>query len=679
MEGSDRMDENSIYQNLFYEETEKYLSALNEDVLRLEEQPEDTAIIDSIFRSAHTLKGMAATMGLNTMTKLTHQMENVFQLLKNEEVQVTHDLISLIFDCLDTLADIVEDLQAGGGGGLEISKLVDGLIRISESGSEGTPENSKDTPVQNDELTPHLQTWDSSDVMVIEEGSNQGYHSYVIALRLDEDTSMKSARAFLVMNKLESAGDLILTEPSVEDLETGNFDGDINILYLTKITAKEVKELVLDVSEIDEVVVKAASEVLVEVAEEIDTLDSEVEEKNQMSNQSTKNNRSQKRQTIRVDLNRLDQFMNLVSELVIHRSRLEAITLDHMIPEVNEPLEQVERITSELQDVVLQLRMQPFSVAVQRFPRMIRDLADELDKDFKLVIQGEDTELDRTVVTELGEPLVHLLRNAADHGIESPDDREKSGKDRQGMITVGAFPQGNRVVVTVSDDGKGIDPEVIRKSAEGKGISTEGLSEDEIIQLVFHPGFSTKKNVTGVSGRGVGMDVVKEKILSLNGSIETISGVGKGSTFRITLPLTLSIIQSLLVKAGKQTFALPQTVIEKIELYEEGAIKTVHQSEVYPYEDKFIPVVHLSESLKTEKNTETNPYVVIITEREKYYAIVVDGLLEQREIVIKELGAELNGMREYLGATILGNGEVVLIIDLSTICAAERGKSYEPN
>lgn len=675
------MDENSMYQNLFYEETEKYLGALNDDVLRLEEQPEDTEIIDSIFRSAHTLKGMAATMGLNTMTKLTHQMENVFQLLKNGEVKVTHDLISLIFDCLDTLADIVEDLQAGGGGGLEITKLVDRLIQIAESESDEDIESSNTSTSANDELIPHLDTWDSSDLKVIQEGQNQGYHAYVIGLRLDEDTSMKSARAFLVLNKLETSGELILTEPSIEDLETGDFEGDIHILYLSKASADEVKEMVLDVNEIDSVLVKPASEVLVEVEPEIEVEEEEkVEiETQETTNNSTRNSQAQRRQTIRVDLNRLDQFMNLVSELVIHRSRLEAITNDHAIPEVNEPLEQVERITSELQDVVLQLRMQPFSVAVQRFPRMIRDLADELDKDLNLVIQGEDTELDRTVVTELGEPLVHLLRNAADHGIESPKDREEAGKDRQGKITVGAFPQGNRVVVTVSDDGKGIDPEIIRASAEGKGISTVGLSEEEIIQLVFHPGFSTKKNVTGVSGRGVGMDVVKEKILSLNGTIEIISEVGKGSTFRITLPLTLSIIQSLLVKAGSQTFALPQTVIEKIELYEEDRIKTVHQAEVYPYEGEFIPVVHLSDSLGVEKNTDTNPYVVIITEREQYYAIVVDGLLEQREIVIKELGAELQVMREYLGATILGNGDVVLIIDLSTICAAERGKVNETN
>lgn len=674
------MDDNSLYQDLFYEETDKYLRELNDGVLRLEDHPDDIEILNSIFRSAHTLKGMAATMGLNTMTQLTHQMENVLELLKNQKLEVTHELITLIFDCLDALADIVEDLQAGGGGGMDISRLEADLIRFAEGetteNTEGQKEN-QNPESQNNELVPFLETWDSSDLKVIEEGKNQGYHAYVIALRLDEETSMKSARAFIVMNKLETSGDLILSEPAIEELEAEEFDGEINVLYLSKLNAQEVEELVLDVNEIDAVIVEDAKEVLKEVEEKPEILEEASTANHAAKKEVVQKNRSQPNQTIRVDLNRLDQFMNLVSELVIHRSRLESISGEYQISEVNEPLEQVERITSELQDVVLQLRMQPFTVAVQRFPRMIRDLADELGKDLKLVIQGEETELDRTVVTELGEPLVHLLRNAADHGVEEPDVRKKAGKDAQGIITVGAYPEGNRVVVTVSDDGKGIDPEIIKESAESKGIDTTGLSEDEIMQLIFHPGFSTKKNVTGVSGRGVGMDVVKEKINSLNGTIEIVSELGKGSTFRITLPLTLSIIQSLLVKAGDSTFALPQTVIEKVELYDENDITTVHHSDVYPYDGDLIPVIYLSESLGFETNTEVEPYVIIILNRDKYYAIVVDGLLEQKEIVIKDLGKELKDQKEYLGATILGDGEVVLIIDLATICASERGNTYE--
>lgn len=674
------MDDNSSYQNLFYEETDKYLNELNDGVLTLEDNPEDVEVINSIFRSAHTLKGMAATMGLDTMTKLTHQMENIFELVKNKEVQVSHELITLIFECLDELTDIVEDLQAGGEGELDVSSLIDELIQLSEGkdsqiGSK-IDQHSELTQL-NQELIPQLDTWDSSDLKVINEGKNQGYHSYVVALRLDDETSMKSARAFLVMNKLETSGDLILSEPTIEELESGDFEGIINILYLTKLSAQAVEELVMDVNEIDEVVVQEALKILKEPEVKKENSENHSTTKNDVKKEHVKTNRPKPKQTIRVDLERLDQFMNLVSELVIHRSRLEAISSSYHMMEINEPLEQVERITSELQDVVLQLRMQPFSVAVQRFPRMIRDLADELGKDLKLDIHGDDTELDRTVVTELGEPLVHLLRNAADHGVEEPDIRKKAGKDPQGIIKVGAFPEGNRVIVTVSDDGKGIDPEVIKESAESKGIDTSGLSEEEIIQLIFHPGFSTKKEVTGVSGRGVGMDVVKEKINSLNGTIEIASELGRGSTFRITLPLTLSIIQSLLVKAGNETFALPQTVIEKVELYDENQITKVHHSDVYPYDGDLIPVVYLSESLGYKTNTDVEPYVIVILNRDKYYAVVVDGLLEQREIVIKDLGKELKGQREYLGATILGDGEVVLIIDLSTICAAERGNSYE--
>ena len=669
------MDDFSAYHDLFFEETDTYLSALNDDFLRLEENPEDLEIMNAIFRSAHTLKGMAATMGYETMSKLTHRMESVFELLQKGDVSITRDVITLIFDCLDALSEIVEDLREGGDGEMDVSELVNALSQLTNVASLI---GEAETDSVKGKLVPELKNWDASDRKVIDEGEMQGYSSYAIALRLNDETTMKSARAFLVINKLEAAGDLILSEPAVEELEAGEFEGTINLLYLTKLSAIEVEELVLDVNEIDAVIVKDAKEIIKNSTAEAVEPETEPKKEEKASDKKVNKTRSKTRQTIRVDLNRLDQFMNLVSELVIHRSRLEAITHQHQVPEVNEPLEQVERITSELQDVVLQLRMQPFSVAVQRFPRMIRDLADELNKDLKLVIKGEDTELDRTVVTELGEPLVHLLRNAADHGIETPEDRENVGKLAQGVITVGAYQEGNRVIVTVTDDGKGIDPEVIRESAEGKGIDTIDLSEDEIIQLIFHPGFSTKKNVTGVSGRGVGMDVVKEKINRLNGDIEIMSELGKGSIFRITLPLTLSIIQSLLVKAGKETFALPQSVIEKVELYEEEAIATVHQSAVYSYDGELIPVIYLSERLGFKTNTEeTTPYIIIITERGKYYAIVVDGLLEQKEIVIKDLGVELSGMKEYLGATILGDGEVVLIIDLSTICATERGKAYE--
>lgn len=660
------MDDNNIYLDVFFEETDTYLGTLNDDVLKLEGNPEDIEVLNAIFRSAHTLKGMAATMGYETMAKLTHQMENVFELLKNAEIKATHDTVTLIFNCLDTLSEIVEDLRAGGDGDLDVAGLVDELKQIV-SGSAGGSDTGNDT-ASSVTLVPEIKNYSVADIKTVQEGNSLGYNGYIVAIKLSENTPMKGVRAFLTLNDLKSSGQLILVEPEEDKMEAEDYDGIIQVLYLSKLRKDEIVEMLTEESDIEQVVVEDALAIL---------KDPEEAEKKENKKAAPKKAVSQTRQTIRVDLTRLDQFMNLVSELVIHRSRLENITSEQNVLDVHEPLEQVERITSELQDVVLQLRMQPFNVAVQRFPRMIRDLAGELNKDLKLVINGEDTELDRTVVSELSEPLVHLLRNAADHGVEEPDIREQQGKSRQGTITVGAYAEGNRVSVTVSDDGKGIDPAIIAESAEGKGLDTTGLTDQEIIQLIFHPGFSTKTEVTGVSGRGVGMDVVKEKINSLNGTIELESVIGKGSTFRITLPLTLSIIQSLLVEAGGETFAIPQSIIEKVEEFDESSINHIHQAEVYAYNGSYIPVVYLSEALGFESELDEEPYVVIANDRNRFYALVIDGLVEQREIVIKDLGKELADIKEYLGATILGNGEVILILDLSTIFNAERGTVNE--
>lgn len=674
------MGDNSAYRELFFEETDTYLGQLNDDVLELEENPSNLEIINSIFRSAHTLKGMAATMGYDSMADLTHHMENVFVLLKEEELDVTHDVVNLIFDSLDTLSDIVEDLRADGTGTKDIDHLVEELEAIANQKKEGLKGVKEATGAnQSVALVPQLTMWDSSDRMVIEEGKRQDFNAFVVAIRIEEESFMKSARAFMVVNRFETSGELILTEPSIEDLEEGNFERDFHVLYLTKESKEAVEESVLSISEIEEVQIVDADEVM-DQRPEVETPISQVEEAKEESKDSAEaTEKPQKRasrpqrQTIRVDIERLDMFMNLVSELVIHRTRLEDISSQHNLPTLADPLNQVERITSELQEVVLQLRMQPFKVAVQRFPRMIRDIADELNKDIRLVIEGEETELDRTVVAELGEPLVHLLRNAADHGVETPEERIAKGKEAQGQITISAYPEGNRVILTIADDGKGLDPKVIRESAESKGINTSSLSDQEIKELIFDPGFSTKQNVTGVSGRGVGMDVVKQKIAALNGSIELDSVLDEGTNFRITLPLTLSIIQSLLVKTGGETFALPQSVIEKIEPFDDELASTIHQSMVYRYNDQYIPVVSLNERLNLEADPDSDPHVLMIVVREQYYAVLVDELIEQREIVIKDLGEELANQREYLGASILGDGGVILIVDLSTICESERG------
>lgn len=666
------MEDNSAYRELFFEETDANLEVLNEEVLRLEQNPDDKEIVDAIFRAAHTLKGMAATMGYTTMADLTHALENVFELYKNPTVPVTTESVSLVFETLDTLTEIVEMLRSGEDREMDISQLVSQLKSVVNK-NERQENSDKKSHSSKDSVLNVVVTLEESDLAVIDAGKEQGYQAYAIAVKVDEESVMKSARAYLVINKLESEGDVIYTEPNAERIEEGDFEDQFKIVLLSKLEKEKIEELVLGISEIEEVLVHDLAE---EISEESNDLKKQVTEESKAAAQpkgpaqSTKkaSSRPVSRQTIRVDLTRLDQFMNLVSELVIHRTRLEDLGEKGQMNELSEPLTQVGRITTELQELVLQLRMQPFNVVVQRFPRMLRDLTNELGKEIRLITEGEDTELDRTVISELGEPLIHLLRNAADHGIEMPDEREKVGKPRLGTIKLSAYPEGNRVIVTLSDDGKGLDPVAIKASASKKGIVTDGLSDEEIQQLIFHPGFSTAEKVTGISGRGVGMDAVKEKIGSLNGTIETISEVGEGTTFRITLPLTLSIIQSLLVKAGGETFALPQAVIDKVNVFKETDAIQVHHKEVYQYGDMTIPLTRLTKALNLFEQEKQDPHVIVVLLGDQYHAVVVDELIQQKEIVIKKLGKELTNMKNYLGATILGDGSISLILDLTSIC-----------
>ncbi|GEL67371.1 chemotaxis protein CheA [Marinilactibacillus psychrotolerans] len=673
------MDDNSAYRDLFFEETDSNLEILNEEVLRLEQNPEDTEIIDSIFRSAHTLKGMAATMGYNTMAKLTHSVENVFELFKSKKAKVDTETVSLVFDCLDTLTDIVEALRADESDELDIANLVSRLENVANQKNTEAAYVETTTETKSKEIDLVLSNLEESDFTVINQAEQTDYQAYVITVKVDSDSFMKAARAFLVMNKLEQEGDIIYTEPSADKIEEGDFEDYFKMILLSKLDQSDIKNNILETSEIDEVQIaifdktqSLRSDKKVPVEAEVSNETDKVKDKSQDVSKKETPKKSISKQTIRVDLTRLDQFMNLVSELVIHRTRLEDLSEKEKLLELSEPLTEVGRITTELQELVLQLRMQPFNVVLQRFPRMLRDLANELGKEIQLVTEGEDTELDRTVISEIGEPLIHLLRNSADHGIEMPDERERLGKPRLGTVKLAAYPEGNRVVVTLSDDGKGLNPEYIKASAEKKGVSTLGLSDEEIQQLIFHPGFSTAAKVTGISGRGVGMDAVKEKISSLNGTIETVSEVGKGTTFKIILPLTLSIIQALLVRTGGETFALPQAIIDKVNRFDEEEAIQVHQGEVYKYKDTTIPITRLTNALNLDDSNYTSPHIIIVSIGDEKHGLVVDELVQQKEIVIKKLGKELGVMKQFLGATIMGDGSISLILDLTSICKGRK-------
>ena len=652
--------ENDKYQELFFEESDEYLEILNDRILVLEENPEDSSIIDEIFRSAHTLKGMAATMGYDDMAKLTHSMENVFELFRSHQKKVSTDIINLIFKCLDRLSDIVEDLREGNSGEKDISDLIDELEAV-HSDKEEQPKDMKKN-LKTEELS-------SSDFMVIKEARAKGYEAYDILVEISEDCTLKGPRAFLIVTKLKEVGELLASFPAVEDLQDGEYEDSFRLICLSKDKIERVQSVVENNAEIERVTVK--------LVEEKKSIKEKKETKDQATVQLKKNkpvnkNKNKKtsvisnNQSIRVQLDKLDSFMNLVSELVIYRTRLEDINTRIESDEMTEPLEQVSKITSDLQDLVLSIRMEAVNVVFNRFPRMIRDLSQDLGKSMNLVIEGEDTELDRTVVSELGEPLVHLIRNAADHGIETKEERLRAGKSEVGTINLKAYQEGNKVVIQVKDDGAGINPEKIRRSAEKKGIYTEGLSDQETIELVFNKGFSTNTSVTSVSGRGVGMDVVKQKITSLGGTIDLQSRVGQGSIFTIRLPLSLLIIQALLVRVGGEIFAVSLEIIDRVISVRKEDFKSTHSGEFYIIGEETIPIVRLSERFKLKANNQSGHLLLVVVDS-KRYGVLIDDFIGQQDIVIKELGGSLRKMKDFVGATILGSGDIILIVDIINI------------
>lgn len=670
------MDDNTIYRSLFFEETDDHLEQLNNNVLALENDPSDLNLLNEIFRSAHTLKGMAATMGYDVMTELTHKMENILEEFKTGELEITSEYISLIFSCLDRLSILVEELREEKE--LQREQIVDLLVELEKVEHHvgiGVT-SSQPTDMTDGQLSVSFHQLEESDLFVIEQAVEGEYNAYSVAVRLDKESMLKGPRVFLVMEKLEQAGDVLHTEPAMELLEEGDFDTDFQLIYLTKNSMEEVQQNIESNSEIDAVVVEAFDQTkhrhsapVPTVLEQALSGNASNEEGSAKTNQPVTN---QNNQSIRVDLSRLDLFLNLVSELVVYRNQLEDVSNRENISEIKDSLEQVSRLTSELQDLVLKIRMQQVNVVFSRFPRMVRDLSNELGKDIELVITGEETELDKTVVSELSDPLVHLIRNSLDHGIELPEVRQAQGKDPKGTIRLTAFQEGNQVIITIEDDGKGLNPKALKESAERKGIDTTNLTDEELQRLIFRPGFSTAAEVTNISGRGVGMDAVQAKITSLGGTIELKSQVDVGTTFTIRLPLTLSIIDALMVQVTDDSFAIPLDVVERVVLMREEEIVQTLNQEVYSFQGGMIPVIRTNKMLAINEEVMDRYYGIIVNIDQKYYSILADRLIGQQEVVIKKIDGMLQQTRKYQGATILGDGSIALILDVNAICTDQR-------
>ena len=680
----------SQYMSMFLEESLDNLQTLNESLLELEQNPEDVDKVNEIFRVAHTIKGMAATMGFNDLAELTHKMEDVLSEFREGELRVTQDVVTVLFDCLDTLEKMVDLVQEGSDEKVDIESIMAKLAYIKENGNKNQQgnvseeSNSAELKISyNDSIGLDLNEYDIS---VIKQAHEKGFNAVEIKVTLSENTLLKSARAFLIVKDLEDNGEILKSVPSTQDIENEEFDLELKFVLITKNTVDEILSIVNGISEVVKVEASAieieeTKTVEVEKVEEVKP--KEVEEKAEESKKienvveapkkaATKKPQPKKEvkkahQSVRVDLERIDNLMNMVSELVIYRTRLEQIVTTHKSQELNETLEQVGRTTSDLQDLVMKIRMLPLDTVFNRFPRMIRDVSVELNKEINFIIEGADTELDRTVIDEIGEPLIHLLRNAADHGIESKEERIAAGKSPVGTIKLVAYQEGTKALIKVIDDGSGINVEKVRAKAEQKGINTEGLSESDIKNLIFAQGFSTNEVVTDLSGRGVGMDVVKTKISALGGTVDVISEEGKGSTFIIKLPLTLQIIQALLVKVGEETLAISLGFIDRVIDYKEENIKKSNGKEVIVYREDVIPLVRLNESLDIESSKTDKKFVIIVNVGDKTIGLLVDALCGQQEIVIKPLGKTLKGLDQYIGATILGNGLVTLILDIGAL------------
>jgi len=636
----------SQYMSMFLEESMDNLQLFNESLLQLEQEPKDIDKLNEIFRIAHTIKGMAATMGFSKMAELTHKMEDVLSEFREGNLKVTQNVVTILFKCLDALESMVDSINQGEDGDLPIDEILYQLEYISEGGNEKTTgQNAEELDVKLDEY----------DLSVIKKANEKGFKPYRVKIEINSNTLLKSVRAFLVFKILEENGEIIKSAPSTPDIESENFDNDIEIVYLTQKDADQVKEMILSISEIDAADVK-----------DLEFKDSNLKlvdlEKAGLKELSKKPH-----QSVRVDLERLDKFMNMVSELVINRTRLEQISSNYKLNELNETLEQVARTTSDLQDLVMKIRMLPLDAAFNRFPRMVRDLSLELNKEIELIIEGQDTELDRTLIEEIGELLIHIIRNAADHGIEAVSERKSRGKNTVGEIKLIAYQEGTKAIIKVEDDGRGLSIDKIKAKGREMGIETEGMSDNDIRNLIFIQGFTTSSEVTDISGRGVGMDVVKTKISALGGTLDVLSEEGKGSTFIITLPLTLQIIQVLLVKAGSETMAISLGYIDRVIDYKEDMIKSTNNKEVIIYNGSVISLIRLNKVLNLEEALSLKKYIVIVKVGERTSGLVVDSLLGQREIVIKPLGKMLRGLKEYIGATILGNGLVTLILDVAAL------------
>ena len=683
----------SQYLSMFIEESKEHLQSLNEQLLILEKEPDNNETINEIFRAAHSLKGMSGTMGYKKMQRLTHEMEDVFSEIRNGKVQVNAGLVDLLFQCLDELGKYLDNIIATSDEGSESNEQLPELLNAFVKNAGAAPAEKPavtasatavavQEAVKSEEKFRELKIAEH-EKKAIEKAYELGKNVFGLTVHISENCILKAARAFLVFKTLEEYGDVIKSSPEVQEIEDERFDFDFSIFFVTTESEEKIKKVVLNVSEIQKVDIGVIENTKSESSSVTEEVKAETAAKNDTgaaktsAKQSTVTTKQVVKQSVRVDVEKLDNLMNSVSELIIAKNGLAAISSTEIElqnkAEFNEQIEYLERITTELHQSVMKVRMVPIESVVNKFPRMIRDLSKKLDKKMELHMTGEDTELDRTVVDQIGDPLQHLLRNSADHGLENNAARIAAGKPEVGSIFLNAYQEGNNVVIEVGDDGAGINIEKVKNKAIEKGMITEEqaetLTDKEAVDLLFKPGFSTADKISDVSGRGVGLDVVKTNIEALGGDIEARTKQGEGSSFIIRLPLTLAIIQALMVELGTEKYAIPLGCIQTIEDIAVSDIMYVQSKQVINLRGTVIPLINLDDMLDVQK-PEGNPEnitVVIVRKGDRLAGLIVDNLIGQLEIVIKSIGKYINNSKMISGATILGDGEIALILDVNSM------------
>lgn len=647
--------------NLFLQEADEQMQMLDEDIVRLEKESGDPELMQEIFRAAHTLKGSSAMVGHQRLSELAHSMENVLDAVRKNQLAVNPKVIDALLHGLDVMRLLRDELVNPNAPETKIEEPMAALAAVMGNDTDSALKNTTPEP---------LLTLNDEQRIAIEKGMEAGKQGFRIKVMINESSGWASVRGFQIIQGLAPIVDIVGSKPTQQEIEQGNAGGLFYIIGMSVKTAEDIRKVLSSIPDLDSIDINEFKER--KNAPSASTVETAAGKK-----EDAKTN-----QTIRVDVNRLDTLMEQVGELVINRNQinqlskilLEKYSNDQDMHSLGNTVTDIAKIISNLQQDVMSVRLQPIEIVFSTLPRLVRDLCRKMNKKVEFVVEGQETEVDRSIIEHIKDPLLHLLRNSVDHGIETPEDRIKAGKPEAGAITLSAFQSQDNIIIRIKDDGKGINPDVLRKTAVAKNIATEEevakMPDDEVINLIFASGFSTARNVSDVSGRGVGLDVVKTNVEAMNGGVHVTSEAGKGTTFILTLPLTLAIVPALLVKVGKSTCAVPLSSIIETSRLEIKNVKTISGREVTMFRNSILPLLRMTEAFgwtEDEKKETADKYIVVVRYVGTQVGLIVDDLLEQQELVLKSLDDFVGGGNSFSGASIMGDGTVVLIIDVASL------------